>query len=162
MNKKAQGMSMNIIIIAALAVMVLLLVGSFMTGGFRALTGKITSFVASGPSAETTGAQVACDQACLTWKNSGCTNFNAVKSSCAGGALAAWGTAYTDPTDGNTYTSTCSAVVGGVTTTDASCGSPGTVPTFTKAGDYATFTVSGAGGRCSCTVKYGETSGWGN
>ncbi len=72
MDKKAQGMSMNIIIIAALAVMVLLLVGSFMTGGFRALTGKITSFVSSGPSAETTSEVAGCDTACTTWKSTGC------------------------------------------------------------------------------------------
>ncbi len=72
MNNKAQEMSMSIVIIAALAVIVLLLVGSFMTGGFRALTGKITGFVSSGPSAETSANVTGCDTACTTWQSSGC------------------------------------------------------------------------------------------
>lgn len=69
---KAQGMSIGVVITAALAVMVLLMVGGFMSGGFSAMTGKITSFVGAGPSAEDTSAIAACNSACTTWKSAGC------------------------------------------------------------------------------------------
>jgi len=162
MNKKAQEMSMSIVIIAALAVIVLLLVGSFMTGGFRALTGKITGFASAGPSAETSAAKASCDSACSDWRSSGCTGteFNKVKSGCTDSKLTAWGTAYTDSRDGNSYTSSCSSVAAGVS---ATCAAPGSAPTaLTKAGDYIKYNLEGAGGACSCTAEYGQTSGWGN
>lgn len=164
MNKKAQEMSMSIVIIAALAVIVLLLVGSFMTGGFRALTGKITGFASAGPSAETSAAKASCDSACSDWSRSGCTNteFNKVKSGCADSKLTAWSTAYTDSRDGNEYTSTCSSVVGGVAASTCTTGPSASPPALTKAGDYIKYNIEGAGGACACTAEYGQTSGWGN
>jgi len=84
---KAQGMSIGVVITAALAVMVLLMVGGFMSGGFGAMTSKITSFVGAGPSASATASLVSCDSACVTWRSAGCkedTYANDVAEACIG------------------------------------------------------------------------------
>lgn len=43
MNKKGQGLSLNVIIIAVLAILVLVIVAAFFLGGFSNLGGKIKS-----------------------------------------------------------------------------------------------------------------------
>jgi len=83
---KAQGMSIGVVITAALAVMVLLMVGGFMSGGFGAMTSKITQFVGAGPSAEATSDIAACNSACTTWQSAGCEDdiyFDAVDAACS-------------------------------------------------------------------------------
>jgi len=85
-SMKAQGMSIGVVITAALAVMVLLMVGGFMSGGFGAMTSKITQFVGAGPSAEATSDIAACNSACTTWQSAGCGEgiyFDAVSVACA-------------------------------------------------------------------------------
>jgi len=86
---KAQGMSIGVVITAALAVMVLLMVGGFMSGGFGAMTSKITQFVGAGPSASATASLVSCDSACVTWRSAGCkedARANEVAKACIPGA----------------------------------------------------------------------------
>lgn len=64
MNKKAQGLSMSMLVVAALAVMVLLLVGVFFTGGFKAVGTNMVDFVRG----STGGAGGAADETvCLSW-----------------------------------------------------------------------------------------------
>jgi len=64
MNTKAQGLSMSILVVAALAVMVLLLVGVFFTGGFRAVGANMIDFVRG----STGGSAGAADEAiCTSW-----------------------------------------------------------------------------------------------
>jgi len=42
---KAQGLSMSILVVAAIAVMVLLVLGVFFTGGFRAIGTNMMDFI---------------------------------------------------------------------------------------------------------------------
>lgn len=105
---KAQSMSIGVVITAALAVMVLLMVGGFMSGGFGAMTSKITSFVGAGPSATETSKIAACNSACTTWHSANCpitgNNFDAVEKECAtcviADGIATCGTCVCDTTTG--------------------------------------------------------------
>ncbi len=45
MDMKGQGLSMSILVVAAIAVMVLLILGVFFTGGFRKVGGSMMEFV---------------------------------------------------------------------------------------------------------------------
>jgi len=171
MNKKAQEMSMSIVIIAALAVIVLLLVGSFMTGGFKALTGKVTSFSSGTANVEKTTMTMQCDKTCDTWKTANCdAGFSDVRSACAGtiGSTQAWSANYIDSRDGATYQSTCEAQVGTAAVVNPCvAGVSGGIfgvhvtPTLSQSGNYVDYTIRGAGGTCSCRREYAKTSGWG-
>ncbi len=93
-NTRAQGISMNVVILAAIAVMVLLLVGTFMSGGFKALTGKITQFIGGSTASNATeaGTQAGCNTICASWSAEGCksgtTSYNKALKQCQEGATA--------------------------------------------------------------------------
>jgi len=61
---KAQGMSMSLLVVAALAVMVLLLAGVFFTGGFRATGSNMVDFI-QGSTGD--AASAASETVCLSW-----------------------------------------------------------------------------------------------
>ena len=61
---KAQGLSMSILVVAAIAVMVLLLLGVFFTGGFRKIGTNMMNFVEGSGDADDSAAAVRCGQWC--------------------------------------------------------------------------------------------------
>ena len=65
--------SFNTIIVLVIALMVLLLVGTFFSGGFSDLSSKLMIFgrESTGDSTQT-GQMVACNSACTGWIASGC------------------------------------------------------------------------------------------
>lgn len=62
---KAQGLSMSILVVAAIAVMVLLVLGVFFTGGFKSIGTNMMNFIqGTGASNETTS-EVVCNTWCI-------------------------------------------------------------------------------------------------
>ena len=61
---KAQGLSMSILVVAAIAVMVLLLLGVFFTGGFRKIGTNMMDFVEGSGDASTSASAAACNSWC--------------------------------------------------------------------------------------------------
>ena len=64
MNKKAQGLSFNMIVVAIIALFVLLLIIAWATGAFNFLFGQ-TKTVAEATDVDVTAAQTKCTQYCL-------------------------------------------------------------------------------------------------
>ena len=88
MNKKAQGISLNYIVIAAIAVLVLVIVVGFATGG---LSKSFKGLKSAGPS-ESSVFRASCDSVCITsqgaetsalWNSSEwCTNEDSAGNNC--------------------------------------------------------------------------------
>ena len=62
---KAQGLSMSILVVMAVAVMVLLILGVFFTGGFRKVATSMMDFI-SGTSDESAKDAVVCNSWCTS------------------------------------------------------------------------------------------------
>jgi hypothetical protein len=75
MSKKAQGISINMIVIIALAVFTIFLIMGFATGGWSYFTGAFKG--ATGGSGGYDTAKIRCDQFCNSLKNSGCIEGSA-------------------------------------------------------------------------------------
>jgi len=71
MNKKGQGISINMLIIIALAVFTVFLVLGFMSGGWSYFAGAFKG-VAGGSGSGMETAKVKCDRWCVTYKNDDC------------------------------------------------------------------------------------------
>ena len=84
--------SFNTIIVLVIALMVLLLVGMFFSGGFSDLSDKMRTFgrESTGDSTET-GQMVACNNACTGWIAGGCPEegaaFDTAKEKCGAADL---------------------------------------------------------------------------
>ncbi len=72
MNRKGQGLSINVVIIVAIGLSVLLFVGTFLSGGFKSMSEKITTFGRESTQAETSGKFVRCNTICSAWVAQGC------------------------------------------------------------------------------------------
>ncbi len=116
MDRKAQGLPINTVVLAGLAVLVLLLIAMFVTGG----TSRIFSAISSAITGRTAGmeletARQTCESLYQAWVNSGC-NSVVGKSYCC--KKFDWidvdGDGYGDPARGETdsddyYNYTCDA-----------------------------------------------------
>ena len=63
---KGQGLSMSILVVAAIAVMVLLLLGVFFTGGFRKIGTNMMNFVSGSADEETSTKAAVCSNWCTS------------------------------------------------------------------------------------------------
>jgi len=81
-------MSFSTIIELIIALLVLLLVGVFFTGGFRGMSEKYTTFgrESTGSNSTETGQAVGCNAACAGWIGEGCpdagSTFNRTRDKC--------------------------------------------------------------------------------
>lgn len=73
-----KGMEFNIVVVLAIAVLGLLLVGTFYTGAFKSLTGKTTSFAAKSLANSSGSGQIAnCNMLCTA--TAGCDKQAVIK-----------------------------------------------------------------------------------
>ena len=80
MNKRAQGLPLNMIVIAIVALLVLVIVFAYFTGAFGNIL-KQTSTLQGTVQADVTSAQTKCSQYCISAQNANYNNFNDWKTS---------------------------------------------------------------------------------